>query len=127
MPTNVVDFSALSEIIRDEPWQLHFWELTPAEYFEQMKNPRKFIEKMGIELPENTPIVTEMLNHDFLAAHTDKLAAADTPPIRVCNMGGGNTGIAAYRITSYAHLESDVGRFKKKLLHRPDEKKVRGT
>jgi hypothetical protein len=64
MPTNVVDFSALSEIIHDEPWQLHVWELTPAEYVEQMKNPRKF-EKMGVELPENCPIMTEMLNHDF--------------------------------------------------------------
>jgi hypothetical protein len=126
MPTNVVDFSAVSEIIRAEPWQLHFWELTPAEYFEQVKNPRKFMQKMGIELPENCPIVTEMLNHDFLAAHTEGLAA-DTPPIKVCNMGGGNTGIAAYRITSYAHLESDVGKFKKKLLHKPEEKKVRGT
>jgi hypothetical protein len=124
MPTNVVDFSAVSEIIRDEPWQLHFWELTPAEYFEQVKNPRKFMQKIGIELPENTPIVTEMLNHDFLAAQTE---ASTTPPIKVCNMGGGNTGIAAYRITSYAHLESDVGRFKKKLLHQPHEKKVRGT
>jgi hypothetical protein len=39
-----------------------------------------------------------MLNHDFLAAHTE-IRAADTPPIKVCNMGGGNTGIAAYRIT----------------------------
>ena len=124
MPTNVVDFSAISEIIRDEPWQLHFWELTPAEYVEQMKNPRAFIGKMGVELPENCPIVTEMLNHDFLAAQTEK---ADTPPIKVCNMGGGNTGIAAYRITSFAHLGSDVGRFKKKLLHSPDEKKVPGT
>jgi hypothetical protein len=89
-----------------------------------MKTPRKFIERMGIDLPENTPIVTEMLNHDFLAAQTE---AADTPPIKVCNMGGGNTGIAAYRITSYAHLESDVGRFNKKLLPSPEEKKVRGT
>src|SRR5689334_6505479 len=52
MPTNVVDFSAVSEIIRDEPWQLHFWELTPDECFEQMKNPRKFIARLGVELPE---------------------------------------------------------------------------
>jgi hypothetical protein len=124
MPSNVVDFSAISEIIRDEPWQLHFWELTPSEYVEQMKNPRKFIAMMGIELPENCPIMTEMLNHDFFAAQTE---SADTPPIKVCNVGGGNTGIAAYRITSYAHLESDVGKFKKKLLHKPDEKKVPGT
>ncbi|HEX3182365.1 MAG TPA: hypothetical protein VHR44_14110 [Beijerinckiaceae bacterium] len=67
-----------------------------------------------------------MLNHDFLAAHTE-IRAADTPPIKVCNMGVGNTGIAAYRITSYAHLVSDVGRHKKKLLHQPEEKKVPGT
>jgi hypothetical protein len=71
-------------------------------------------------------IVTEMLNHDFLAAHTE-IRAADTPPIKVCNVGGGNTGIAAYRITSYAHLVSDVGRHKKKLLHKHEEKKVPGT
>jgi len=91
-----------------------------------MKGPRKFIARLGVELPENCPIVTEMLNHDFLAAHTE-IRAADTPPIKVCSMGGGNTGIAAYRITSYAHLVSDVGRHKKKLLHKPEEKKVPGT
>jgi len=67
-----------------------------------------------------------MLNHDFLAAHAE-IRAADTPPIKVCSMGGGNTGIAAHRITSYAHLGCDVGWHKKTLLHQPEEKKVPGT
>ena len=104
MPTNVVDFSAVSEIIRDEPWQLHFWELTPDE-FRADEKPAK------VHRP----------------ARRREIRAADTPPIKVCNMRGGNTGIAAYRITSYAHLVSDVGRHKKKLLHQPEEKKVPGT
>ncbi len=111
MPTNVVDFSALSEIIHDEPWQLHVWELTPAEYVEQMKNPRKF-EKMGVELPENCPIMTEMLNHDFFAAHIADVRAADTPPIKVCNMGAAipaspRTGSPPTRISSPTSAPSD--------------------
>lgn len=31
MPSKVVDLSARSRIIRDEPWHLHFWESTPEE------------------------------------------------------------------------------------------------
>lgn len=30
MPRLVVDLSARSKIIREEPYDLHFWEMTPA-------------------------------------------------------------------------------------------------
>src|SRR5688500_18627484 len=32
MPTKIVDLSSRSEIIRDEPFHVHFWECTPSEY-----------------------------------------------------------------------------------------------
>ena len=40
MPRSIVDFSAISPIIKDEPFFLHFWESTPSEALEFMKNPR---------------------------------------------------------------------------------------
>jgi hypothetical protein len=125
MPTNVVDLSAVSEIIRDEPWHLHFWELTPREYGEQMRDPRGFIAKMGIEIPEHCTILTEFLNHDWAARRTSGFAADDG--VLICNVGGGNVAVAAYKITSYAHAKEDVGKHRKKLLHAPTEKKVAGT
>ena len=40
MPRKIVDFSALSEIIRHEPFMLHFWESTPLEALAYLKHPR---------------------------------------------------------------------------------------
>jgi hypothetical protein len=56
VPRNIVDLSARSEIIRQEPWNLHFWECTIEEYLEFIKNPREFVSEMGIKVPENCRI-----------------------------------------------------------------------
>jgi hypothetical protein len=59
-------------------------------------------------------------NHDWLSEHTNGLLAADNGTI-ICNTGGGNVARSVYRIISYAHDESAIGKFKKDLLHSPEE------
>lgn len=126
MPKTIVDLSARSEIIRDEPWHLHFWELTPTEFAEQAKNPREFMRtKLGIDLPESCVVTTEIVNHDWISSSTNGFAIDDG--VIICNVGGGNVALAAYRITSYGHKKDDVAKYKKTLLHKPSEQKVSGT
>ena len=69
MPSKIVDLSARSEIIRDEPFHVHFWECTPAEYKRFLGAPRSFLEKMGIKLPKDCRIETTIENHDWLGEH----------------------------------------------------------
>jgi hypothetical protein len=118
MPRKVVDLSARSSVIRDEPWHLHFWEETPQEALEYLRDPRGQLEKIGIELPEDCRIETVIENHDWLAANTRGLAA-ENGPIIICNVGGGNIAKAVYRVSMYAHDESEVARHEKRLLHEP--------
>jgi hypothetical protein len=121
MPRKIVDFSAISKIIRDEPFYLHFWESTPKEALAFLKNPRRELEKMGVKLPANCRIETTIENHDWLSAHTAGLAR-DNGTI-ICGTGGGNVGKSYYKVSFYAHEKSSVGKFtrKKALLHGPDE------
>ena len=58
MPSKIVDLSARSAIIRDEPFYVHFWECSPKEFLSQLKNPRKFLTQMGVEIPANCRIET---------------------------------------------------------------------
>lgn len=111
MPAKIIDFSALSEIIRDEPFHLHFWECKPAEYLSFLRDPRGELGRMGIGLPKGCRIETTIENHDWLSDHTGGLKA-DNGTI-VCNIGGGNVARDVYRIVSYAHLHKDVGRYRK--------------
>jgi len=119
MPTKIVDFSACSEIIRDEPWHLHFWESSPQEILGFLQNPRGELARMGIELPEDCRIETVIENHDWISAHTSGLTAADG--VVVCNVGGGNVAKNFYRVAMYGHDEAEVGKFEKTLLHSADE------
>jgi hypothetical protein len=119
MPSKIVDLSARSEIIKNEPFHLHFWECTPAEYLDFLKDPRKSLKGMGVEIPADCRIETTIENHDWLSAHT-KALASDNGPIIICNVGGGNIARAVYRIVSYAHSHDAIGKHKKTLLH--DEK-----
>lgn len=122
MPSKVVDLSARSRVIRDEPWHLHFWESTPEEALGFLREPRRQLEQMGIELPADCRIETVITNHDWMSARTNGFSrASDNGPIIVCNVGGGDVAINFYRVTMYAHVESDVGRFEKRLLHSPEE------
>ncbi len=116
MPKKIVDFSAISRIIRDEPFYLHFWESTPAEILEFVKNPRGELAKMGVDLPKDCRIETTFENHDWLTEHSGNFAKADGPVI-ICGTGGGNVAKAYYKVSFYAHDHSTVGKFNKKLLH----------
>ena len=121
MPSKIVDLSARSDIIRDEPFGLHFWECKPPEYLEFLKDPRAFLAGMGIKLPKDCRVETTIENHDWISSNTDKMRRT-RPPI-ICNVGGGNVGLARkiYRIISYGHKDEDIGKFRKSLLHSPDE------
>jgi hypothetical protein len=127
MPSKVVDLSARSRHIREEPWHLHFWEATPREALAYLRDPRGFLEDLGIHLPAETRIETVITNHDWLssaAGLADQEEAADNGPIVICNVGGGDVAIAFYRVTMYAHHVDDVGRFEKTLLHAPEAEEM---
>lgn len=120
MPRSIVDFSAISPIIRDEPFLLHFWESTPREILEYFRDPRAYLSGMGIELPAECRVETTIENHDWLAAHSDNLAR-DNGTI-ICGTGGGNTAKNYYKVSLYAHEKAEVGRHQKHLLHREDQR-----
>lgn len=122
MPSKIVDLSARSSIIRDEPFHVHFWECTPREYLDLLKSPRKALTAMGIDIPARCRIETTIENHDWLEEHTRGFAAANGTI--VCNVGGGNVARGVYRIVSYGHDNASIGKFRKKLLHSPDEEQV---
>jgi len=125
MPSKIVDLSARSQVIRDEPWHLHFWESTPEEALAYLRDPRATLKRIGIDLPDECRVETVITNHDWLSARTRGLtAASDNGPIVVCNVGGGNVAINFYRVTMYAHSESEVGKFEKSLLHSPDQESM---
>jgi hypothetical protein len=117
VPRKVVDFSARSEVFREEPFYGHFWECTPREYLAFLRNPRAELEKIGIRLPAKCRIETIIENHDWLADHTNGIRSANGTI--VCNTGGGNVARDVYRIISYGHTHETVGKFKKRLLHSP--------
>src|SRR5262245_5076215 len=118
MPSKIVDLSARSEIIRNEPFGLHFWECQPAEFLEFLKDPRTFLAGMGIKLAKDVRIETTIENHDWISTNTDKMRRSDGERI-ICNTGGGNVGIERkiYRVISYGHTEEAIGKFRKRLLH----------
>ena len=123
MPNVVVDLSARSKHIREEPWHLHFWENTVPEALEYLKDPRGFLERIGVKLPEECQIETVIVNHDWLAKNSKQLEA-DNGPIIICNVGGGNVAVATYRVAMYAHRVEDIGRHAKDLLHSAEEEQV---
>lgn len=119
MPTKIVDLSARSKIIYDEPFHVHFWECTPDEYLEYLGNPRKFLLGMGIKIPDDCRIETTIENHDWLGVHAPGLKSNNGTII--CNVGGGNVARQVYRVVSYGHDHATVGKYKKDLLHDPSE------
>ena len=116
MPRKIVDFSAISDIIRDEPFYLHFWESSPREVLALLRDPRAELSKMGIQLPAACRIETTIENHDWLTQHSKRLAA-DNGTI-ICGTGGGNVAKNYYKISLYAHSKATVGKYtgRKRLL-----------
>ena len=119
MPTKIVDLSARSQIIRDEPFHVHFWECGPAEYLEYLRDPRRFLSAMGINIPQDCRIETTIENHDWIGERIHGLSRANGTII--CNVGGGNIARAVYRVVSYGHEHASIGRHQKDLLHSPGE------
>ncbi len=121
MPRKIVDFSAISRIIRDEPFHLHFWESTPKEILAFVKNPRAELAKIGLKLPADCRIETTIENHDWLSEHSGGLTKENGTII--CGTGGGNIAKNYYKVSFYAHDHSAVGKYtkKKSLLHSPEE------
>jgi hypothetical protein len=118
MPRLIVDLSARSKIINQEPYHLHFWECSPEEALEFLKWPRKMLESMGIELPNNCRVETTIENHDWISDHTNGLTQANGTI--VCNIGGGNVAREVYKVMMYGHSNKDVGKYSKRLLHDPN-------
>lgn len=123
MPRKIVDFSARSEYLREEPFHLHFWENSVEDFLSFLRDPRAQLEEIGIRIPQDCRIETVIENHDWLAKATSGLAAEDGTII--CNVGGGNVARDVYRIVSYGHTHDAVGRFEKELLHGVDEQERR--
>lgn len=76
--------------------------------------------------PEECGIETVIENHDWMAAHTDGLAAADGP-IVACNVGAGSVARDVYRVSMHGHTEGEVGKYEKRLLHDAREEVVAPT
>jgi hypothetical protein len=78
---------------------------------------------MGIKIPKDCRIETTIENHDWLGEHAPGMASSNGTI--VCNVGGGNVARQVYRVVSYGHDHSTVGKFKKKLLHGVTEQQVK--
>jgi hypothetical protein len=123
MPTRIVDFSARSEVIRAEPFHVHFWECTPAEFKAYLGKPREFLNRMGIAIPSDCRIETTIENHDWLGEEAPNFESENDTII--CNVGGGSVARDVYRVVSYAHDKSRFGEFKKQLLHKTGQQQTR--
>jgi hypothetical protein len=55
MPAKIVDLSARSSIIEAEPFGLHFWECTPQEFLDYLKDPRRILGVDGYQAAEELP------------------------------------------------------------------------
>lgn len=124
MPNIVVDLSARSRHIRDEPWHLHFWESNVSEVLDFLRDPRTMLERIGISVPEECRIETSIENHDWIARQTSGLADEGAEPIVICGIGRGNVAADVYRVSMYGHRLDDVGRHEKRLLHAPEVEQV---
>jgi len=123
MPRKIVDFSARSRIIRDEPFHLHFWESTPSEVLAFLQDPRGELAKIGIDLPVDCRIETTLENHDWLANNSKGLTGENGTI--VCGTGGGNVAKNYYKVSLYGHHTNQIKKFEKKLLHSEVEEERR--
>jgi hypothetical protein len=89
---------------------------------EYLGAPRAFLETMGIKIPKSCRIETTIENHDWIGQTAPNFKSANGTI--VCNVGSGNVARTVYRVVSYGHDHSTVGKYKKALLHRPDEQHV---
>lgn len=113
MSKKIMDLSDRLEVIRDDPFQVHFWECTPTEYQRFLWNPRAFLRQIGILLPRSCRIETTIENHDWIGERSDKLESQDGAII--CNMGGGDVSGSVYRIMSFGRPPAKLKKAKKRV------------
>jgi hypothetical protein len=117
----VVDISARSRLVREQPLASHAWVASPAETLEYLRHPRSELKKMGIRLPCECVIETVLQNHDWLAGRSHGLV--DDSGLRVFARGEGDAR-TFYKVTLYASKRRDEPP-EQPLLHRPDEEQRR--
>lgn len=118
MPRKLIDFSKLSEDIRQEPWDLHFWESTPKELLSFLKDPKRELAGMGIVLRPEVRVEITVENLDWISTQTKGFkveATKDGDPIVICGTGGGGGSTASigkdyYKVAFYGHLESHLSK-----------------
>ena len=84
--------------------------------------PRAFLDAMGIKIPKDRRIETTIENNDWLGEVAPNFKSENGTII--CNVGGGNVARSVYRVVSDGHDHSTVGKYKKALLHSPEEQEV---
>lgn len=125
MPSRIVDLSARSEVIRAEPFNLHFWQCTPAEFRTYLGRPRDFLRNLGIALPHGCRIETVIENHDWLESEAPNFESEGGEDTVICNLGVGAAVRSVYRVMSYARDEAATGNVEKTLLHGADRQQVK--
>jgi len=125
MPAKIVDFSARSKVIRDEPFNAHFWQCTPAEFRAYLGRPRDFLHRLGIVVPGECRIETTIENHDWLEHEAPEFVSEGGSDTVICNMGSGAADRSVYRVVSYARDEAATGNVEKTLLHRANRQQVK--
>lgn len=118
---HVVDISARSHLVREQPLLSHAWVATPAEVLEFVRHPRPELKKLGIRLPSDCQIETILQNHDWLAGRSHGMTDGNRLSVFVRGEGDGKR---FYRVTLYASKKREEPP-DQPLLHQPDEEQRR--
>jgi hypothetical protein len=119
-----VDFSALSRIIMHEPFHLHFWGINTQRgpcTLSGIRGRNLLVGELKFQLIAGSQRLLE--NDDWLSEHSNGLSKDDGTII--CGTGGGNIAKNYYKVSYYAHTHETIGKFDKRLLHRPEEQERR--
>jgi hypothetical protein len=117
MPTQVVDLSARSRIVRGQRFLCHAWVATPVEVLAFLRDPRVELKKLGVHLPSNCRVETVLENHDWLSGHTDGFERPGRVSILCRGEGDGST---FYKVSLFANKTS-ASATPLELLHASDE------
>ncbi|QLQ36474.1 hypothetical protein [Micromonospora robiginosa] len=98
MPSHIVDVSARSRVLREQPLLSHAWVMTPPEALAYLRRPRSVLRTIGVRLPAECAVETVLRNHDWLTGHSDGLG--DSDDVVVYARGDGD-GQRFYRVMLY--------------------------
>lgn len=125
MPIKIVDLSARSKVIRDEPFHMHFWQCSPAEFRTYLGRPREFLHRLGIVVLGECRIETTIENHDWLEHEAPEFVSEGGNDTVICNLGSGAATRSVYRVVSFARDKASTGNVEKTLLHPTDRQQVK--